>query len=90
MAPSVNDPSFCPLFKAAAICHCTSSGLPSGMCQDTEALYGRMIIVFGSLQKACEYQKYVSVQTCMDNWNCYRTGKDTAGKLCNPSGSACS
>ena len=75
---------FCASFKTVATCYCTSSGLPAGMCQDMNALYNRMIGVFGTLQKACQYQKYTSVQDCMDNWNCYRFGgKDSTGKLCS-------
>lgn len=85
-----NDANFCSSFKSVATCYCTSSGLPSGMCQDVSALYGRMVIVFGSLQKACEYQKHTNTQNCLDNWNCYMYGgSDSQGNLCSSSGSSC-
>jgi hypothetical protein len=84
MALPTDNVNFCSSFKTAAICHCTSSGLPSGMCQDLNALYSRMISIFGSLKKACEYQKHTSTQDCIDNWNCYRLGGvDSQGKLCS-------
>lgn len=85
-----SSPNFCPSFKTVAICHCTSSGLPGFMCQDMNALYSRMISIFGSVQKACEYQKDVPARTCMDDWNCYRNGgKDSLGRLCSSTGRAC-
>lgn len=85
-----NDPNFCASFKPVATCYCTSSGLPSRMCQDMNALYGRMILVFGSLQRACEYQKHTSTQNCLDNWSCYMYGgTDSQGNLCSSSGAAC-
>ena len=90
IAQPTDDIRFCSSFKTAATCYCTSSGLPSGMCQDMKALYGRMMVIFGSLQKACEYQHYTSTQDCVDNWNCYlRGGVDSRGKSCNVNQSAC-
>lgn len=87
---STDDVSFCSTFKTAATCYCTSSGLPSGMCQDMDALYNRMVGVFGSLQKACEFQHYTSTQDCMDNWNCYRLGGvDSRGRICSSTRQAC-
>lgn len=84
IALPTDDVNFCPSFKAVATCYCTSSGLPSGMCQDMQALYNRMLIVFGSLQRACEYQKYTGTQDCVDNWNCYlKGGIDSRGRICN-------
>lgn len=75
---------FCPSFKIAATCYCTTSGLPAGMCKDMNALYNRMLIVFGSLQKACEFQHYTSTQDCVDNWSCYRNGGvDSRGRTCS-------
>lgn len=89
-AVPTNDVNFCASFKAAATCYCTSSGLPSGMCQDMNQLYFRMLTVFGSLQKACEYQTYTSVQDCMNNWNCYlHGGVDSTGKSCSSTQKAC-
>lgn len=85
-----DNPGFCASFKAVAICYCTNSGLPAGMCQDMNALYSRMMVVFGTLQRACEYQKYTTPQDCMDNWNCYRRGgSDSRGRLCSGTQNAC-
>ena len=89
-AAPTDSPQFCTSFKAAASCYCTSSGLPTGMCQDMNALYSRMLFIFGTLQRACEYQKYTSTQDCIDNWNCYlRGGIDSKGKLCNGTKRSC-
>lgn len=89
-AVPTNDVNFCSSFKTVAICYCTASGLPSGMCQNMNSLYDRMMTVFGSLQKACEYQRYTTVQDCMDNWNCYRLGGiDSRGRSCNSTRKAC-
>ncbi|OGT36505.1 MAG: hypothetical protein A3F11_11790 [Gammaproteobacteria bacterium RIFCSPHIGHO2_12_FULL_37_14] len=89
-ADPVVSANFCASFKTAAECRCTSSGLPSGMCKDMTAIYNRMVSVFGSQQKACDYQKDVSTQECMDDWNCYRLGgKDSHGNLCSSTGKAC-
>jgi len=89
-AQPTNDVNFCPTFKSAATCYCTSSGLPAGMCQDMRALYGRMMVVFGSLKKACEYQHYTTTQECMDNWNCYlRGGVDSQGRACGSNQRSC-
>ena len=85
-----DDPNFCSSFRTAATCYCTSSGLPSGMCQDMNALYNRMMIVFGSLQKACEYQHHTSTQDCVDNWNCYaHGGTDSRGRACSSNQQPC-
>lgn len=89
-AVPTDDPGFCASFKSVAICHCRDSGLPSGMCQDMNALYGRMMAVFGSLKKACDYQKHTTSQDCIDNWNCYRLGGvDSQGRLCSSDKRAC-
>ena len=89
-AVPTDSPKFCGSFKTAAICYCTSSGLPAGMCQDMDSLYKRMIGVFGTLQKACEYQKYTTTQDCINNWNCYRFGgNDSTGKLCSSTQKSC-
>jgi hypothetical protein len=90
LAVPTNDVNFCASFKAVAPCYCTSSGLPASMCQDMNVLYSRMIAVFGSLQKACEYQRYTSTQDCVDNWNCYRLGGiDSRGRICSATRNAC-
>lgn len=89
-ATATNDVNFCASFKAAAVCYCTSSGLPASMCQDMNQLYKRMLSVFGSLQKACAYQSYTSAQECIDNWNCYlKGGIDSTGKFCSTTQQAC-
>ncbi len=89
-AVSDDNPGFCSSFKSVAECHCKESGLPTGMCRDMEALYKRMMSTFGSLQKVCEYQTDTSVQTCIDDWVCYRQGgRDSQGRLCSSTGRAC-
>ncbi len=89
-AVPTDSPNFCASFKTVAPCYCTSSGLPSMMCQDMNVLYARMISVFGTLKKACEYQKYTSPQDCIDNWNCYRNGGvDSRGRICSSNRKAC-
>lgn len=86
----VDNANFCPSFKSVATCYCTSSGLPSFMCQNMNTLYGRMMSIFGSLQKACEYQKYTSTEDCINNWNCYRLGGvDSHGNICSSTYKAC-
>jgi hypothetical protein len=89
-AVPTDNPAFCASFKTTAICYCTASGLPPMMCQDMNMLYARLVSVFGSLQKACEYQRYTSPQDCMDNWNCYRLGGvDSRGRICSSTRLAC-
>jgi hypothetical protein len=85
------NPGFCSSFKSVAKCHCVELGLPKGMCDDMNALYGRMMFLFGnSLQKVCEYQHDTTTQTCIDDWNCYRLGgKNSQGALCSSTGKAC-
>ena len=81
---------FCPTFKTAAQCSCTSSGMPASMCRDMATLYKRMIAVFDEQRKACEFQRDTSMQNCMDSWDCYRLGgKDSNGRLCQSTGAAC-
>lgn len=89
-AQPTDTPGFCATFKTAATCYCSSSGLPPIMCQDMSMLYARLISVFGSLQKACEYQHNTSTQDCVDSWNCYlKGGLDSRGKQCSSTGKAC-
>lgn len=78
--------TFCASFKSVAECHCSAS-LPKSFCQDVSAIYHRMITVFGSQLKGCQYQVNkpggVSVQDCMDDWNCYwNGGKDSQQRKC--------
>lgn len=85
-----DNPNFCGSFKAAAICHCTSSGIPGALCQDINSLYNRMIGIFGSLEKACNFQHHTSFQDCMDNWKCYRQGGiDSRGRVCSSNQNHC-
>lgn len=84
------DANFCPSFKAAAICHCTASGLPYGICKDVGNVYRRMVSFFGSLERACQHQTHTSAQTCIDNWNCYLNGGiDSSGRACSNNNKAC-
>lgn len=89
-AVPTNDVNFCSSFKTVATCYCTSSGLPSGMCQDMNMLYARMVSVYGSLDKACAAQPYTTKQDCLDNWNCYRLGGvDSRGRICSSTKKPC-
>jgi hypothetical protein len=89
-ALSPNTPGFCESFKSVARCHCTASGLPGGMCTNMKLLYNRMISTFGTLQRACEYQRDTTVQACLEAWNCYRSGGvDSQNQLCNGTGLPC-
>lgn len=89
-AVPTNDPGFCRSFKEVAICYCTSSGLPSFICQDMELLYQRMESLYGSLDRACAAQNHTSKEDCLDNWNCYRLGQvDSHGRLCSSNGHRC-
>jgi hypothetical protein len=82
--------NFCASFKKVAICHCTSSGLPPTVCQDMESIYNRMVGMFGSVERACEYQHDTSKQVCIEDWRCYRSGgEDSKGNLCSATGYAC-
>jgi hypothetical protein len=90
-AADTDNPGFCPSFQSVAQCHCAESGLPKSMCQDMNSIYKRMIVIFGSVQRACEYQKDTSTQNCIDDWSCYRTGGvNSRGALCSSTGRSCS
>lgn len=85
-----NHVDFCPSFKTAATCYCAASGIPAGLCQDMKMIFDRMISVFGSLQRACEFQKYTTPQDCINNWNCYRLGGvDSQGRWCSATKRSC-
>jgi hypothetical protein len=89
-AVDTDHPGFCSSFKTVAVCYCINSGLPPLMCQDMDMLYARLISVFGSIQKACEYQKDTSPGKCMDDWHCFHDGmKNAHGKLCSSTGKSC-
>lgn len=88
-ATPTNAPNFCATFRVAAKCHC-SAGLPEAMCGKMNYLYQRLLIVFGSLEKACEYQHDTTKANCMDSWSCYLYGgNNVEGKLCSGTGRAC-
>lgn len=89
-ATSTDNPGFCPSFKSVAQCHCTATGLPSQLCQDMNSIYKRMIAMFGSVQRACEYQKDTTTQICIDDWSCYKNGgTDSQGRACSGTGLSC-
>ena len=82
--------NFCPTFKTAATCACASSGVPASFCSDMAKLHKRMLMVFTTQQKACEFQRDTSTQQCLDSWNCYRRGgKDSQGRPCQATGKPC-
>ena len=89
-AVATDSPVFCGSFKSVAECHCTSSGLPKGMCTNMKVIYDRMNIIYGTMNRACEAQHDTSVQNCIDDWNCYRLGGTSSqGTLCSGTGSPC-
>lgn len=89
-AVATDDPGFCSSFQYVAQCHCRSSGLPQAMCQDMGIIYKRMIIFFGSVLLACEYQHDTTRENCIDFWDCYNNGGvDSQGRLCSGSGRSC-
>jgi len=88
-ATATNAPNFCATFRVAAKCHCTT-GLPAMMCVKIQTLYQRLLVVFGTLEKACEYQHDTTKEDCMDSWNCYLYGgNNVGGNLCSGTGRAC-
>ena len=85
-----DDSNFCSSFKSAATCYCIAAGQPSRQCEDLDVLYGRMIYVYKTLEKACNHQTQTSVQNCIDNWNCYRNGGiDSEGRSCSGTTLSC-
>lgn len=83
-------PGFCVSFKTGAACHCKESGLPAGMCNDMKFVYDSMMARFHSIQSACQYQKDVPTQECIDDWSCFQHGgKDSQGRLCSGTGAKC-
>ncbi len=89
-APPTDNPAFCAKFASIASCHCqVDGGLPAGMCKDVKTIYDRMIAFYRTQQKACEFAvtkgaqiRPVSVQQCMQDWDCYRLGTGTCYKKC--------
>ena len=89
-AVAVDDPGFCQSFSQVAQCHCQSSGLPARMCSNIQLVYQRMVSTFGSVERACKYQRDTSYENCMQDWACYLNGGSTAdGALCSQTGQAC-
>lgn len=86
----VDEPGFCQSFANAARCYCQSQGLPAKMCANVKLIYNRMISTFGSIDKACRYQKENSYQTCLDDWQCFLNGGVLAdGRVCSGTGQSC-
>ncbi len=89
LAEAITSPDFCKSFETVAACHCVSSGVPAGMC-NMDWIYTHMVDVFKDQQRACDHQKDVPAQACMDDWNCYRHGgTDSQGNLCSGTGKSC-
>jgi hypothetical protein len=83
-------PEFCKAFEEIARCHCTNSGLPSRLCQNVQSIYSRMISTFGSIDKACRFQKDTSQNNCIDAWKCYLQGGELGdGQACSGSRLPC-
>lgn len=85
----IDHPSFCASFKEKATCYCKETGLPEFFCTDMNALYNRMVAVYGTLEKACSNQTHTSSKDCVNNWNCYRKGGIQDGKSCSSTQKAC-
>lgn len=85
-----DSPEFCGMFESIARCHCQASGLPARACSSMSQIYSRMMATFGSIDRACRYQKDTSFQSCLDAWQCYQKGGQLAdGRLCNGTGVPC-
>src|SRR5689334_14288165 len=80
-----SEAGFCSSFKSIAGCHCNATSPIKNICGNMNGLYSYMLAMFyGSLQKACAYQKDTNPQTCIDSWNCYRLGgRDSQNRLCS-------
>ena len=89
-ATSADDINFCDSFQQVAQCHCQASGLPARMCNNVGLVYKRMINTFGSIERACQFQKDTAYDTCLEDWRCYQQGGLTnSGQLCNGTGQPC-
>ena len=87
----VDDPGFCQSFSDVARCYCQSQGLPARMCANVQLIYNRMISTFGSIDRACRYQKENTYQNCLDDWQCFLHGGVLPdGRVCSGTGQACS
>lgn len=88
-AEPASSPGFCESFKAVAACHCTSRGIPAGMCKNLQLIYSRMVGTFGSLQNACDWQSHGTSQECVEDWNCYLQGGFSSTGPCSGTGHSC-
>lgn len=88
------DPNFCSLFFSNALCVCQeTSSTPKhpSECKDMHTYYNYLMFTFQSLSEACHWLAMnvpepdrVSVQDCVDNWNCYwRGGTNSKGDYCS-------
>jgi len=90
VTPPYDAPEYCSSFEVIARCYCMGSGLPAKICQDVHLVYSRMMATFGSLDRACKFQKNSSYHQCMDSWQCYLNGgQASTGVLCNGNGLPC-
>jgi hypothetical protein len=88
--PPYDSPQYCTSFENIARCYCMNSGLSAKICNDVHLIYDRMVATFGSLDRACKFQKNSSYQQCMDSWICYlKGGQAKDGTLCNGTGLPC-
>lgn len=86
----IDDPGFCQSFAEVARCYCQSQGLPARMCSNVQLIYNRMISTFGSIERACRYQKENTYQNCIDDWECFLHGGVLPdGRVCSGTGLAC-
>lgn len=86
----VDDPGFCQSFSDVARCYCQSQGLPARMCSNVQLIYNRMISTFGSIDRACRYQRENTYQNCLDDWQCFLNGGVLAdGRVCSGTGLPC-
>lgn len=89
-ADAYDTPQFCSLFESIAKCHCQATGLPARLCSNVPQIYARMLATFGSIEKACRYQKDTSYQSCLEAWQCYQKGGQLPdGRICNGTGLPC-
>lgn len=92
-ATPTTDPNFCQSFMEGASCRCEEK-LPAGMCTNFDTIYRRMIALYGSQERACQWQEQYThdtpYQECMDDINCYRNGGlNSQGGLCSGTGKSC-
>ncbi|MCR9191250.1 MAG: hypothetical protein NXI01_01135 [Gammaproteobacteria bacterium] len=90
VAEPVTSPNFCESFRVSTECHCLENHLPRGLCANNNLFYKVMIDTVGTLHRACDVKHIVSIQECIDDWNCYRYGgTSSTGELCSGTGQAC-